>query len=166
MSDCLRCPVCSCAHFLCTLRMRPRVQRASGIPCALFTFEGVKFPANLGRNTPRECEHTSSRRHPRRRVTQYSRGASDRTEKPRRTGSPACAGDDGFVCSRRARFAPTRWLAMMWRWPIRTCSRRNYAVKPGDEMAGNSRTWRPFKASRPCILAPDPVSLLLFLSSP
>ncbi len=36
MSDVLRCPVCSCAHFLCTLRMRPRVQRASGIPCALW----------------------------------------------------------------------------------------------------------------------------------
>ena len=35
MSDVLRCPVCSCAHFLCTLRMRPRVQRAPGIPCAL-----------------------------------------------------------------------------------------------------------------------------------
>ena len=35
MSDVLRCPVCSCAHSLCTLRMRPRVQRASGIPCAL-----------------------------------------------------------------------------------------------------------------------------------
>ena len=35
MSDVLRCPVCSCAHFLCTLRMRPRVQRASDIPCAL-----------------------------------------------------------------------------------------------------------------------------------
>ena len=35
MSDVLRCPVCSCAHFLCTLRMRPRVQRASGIPCAV-----------------------------------------------------------------------------------------------------------------------------------
>jgi hypothetical protein len=34
-SDVLRCPVCSCAHFLCTLRARPRVQRASGIPCAL-----------------------------------------------------------------------------------------------------------------------------------
>ena len=40
MSDCLRCPVCSCAHFLCTLRMRPRVQRASGFPCALFISEG------------------------------------------------------------------------------------------------------------------------------
>jgi hypothetical protein len=40
MSDVLRCPVCSCAHFLCTLRMRPRVQRASGIPCALFVWRG------------------------------------------------------------------------------------------------------------------------------
>ena len=35
MPDVLRCPVCSCAHFLPNLRMRPRVQRASGIPCAL-----------------------------------------------------------------------------------------------------------------------------------
>ena len=31
---------------------------------------------------------------PRRRATQYSRGVSDRIEKPRRTGSPAFAGDD------------------------------------------------------------------------
>ena len=36
MPDVLRCPVCSCAHSLPTLRMRPRVQRASGIPCALW----------------------------------------------------------------------------------------------------------------------------------
>src|SRR4029079_11421466 len=43
MSDVLRCPVCSCAHFLCTLRMRPRVQRASGIPCVLFSIEGVRI---------------------------------------------------------------------------------------------------------------------------
>ena len=40
MSDVLRCPVCSCAHFLCTLRMRSRVQRASGIPCALWIWRG------------------------------------------------------------------------------------------------------------------------------
>src|SRR5712671_7381190 len=40
VSDVLRCPVCSCAHSLCTLRMGPRVQRASGIPCALYTFGG------------------------------------------------------------------------------------------------------------------------------
>ena len=35
MSDVLRCPVCSCAHSFYPLHMRPRVQRASGIPCAL-----------------------------------------------------------------------------------------------------------------------------------
>ena len=35
MSDALRCPVCSCAHFSCILHTRPRVQRAPGIPCAL-----------------------------------------------------------------------------------------------------------------------------------
>jgi hypothetical protein len=48
MSDCLRCPVCSCAHFLCTLRMRPRVQRASGIPCALFIFGGEDYLQTSG----------------------------------------------------------------------------------------------------------------------
>ena len=36
MSDCLRCPVCSYAQLSTILRTRPRVQRASGIPCALF----------------------------------------------------------------------------------------------------------------------------------
>jgi hypothetical protein len=34
---------------------------------------------------------------------QYSRDANDRTEKPRRTGSPAFAGDDSFVCGHSAR---------------------------------------------------------------
>src|ERR1700730_5259041 len=33
------------------------------------------------------------------RATQYSRDASDRTEKPRRTGSPAFAGDDSLCHS-------------------------------------------------------------------
>src|SRR5260221_8186278 len=36
MSDCLRCPVCSCAQPTPPLRTGPRVQRASGIPCSLF----------------------------------------------------------------------------------------------------------------------------------
>jgi hypothetical protein len=40
--------------------MRPRVQRAPGIPCALFIFEGEEFHANLGRDAPRECESVSS----------------------------------------------------------------------------------------------------------
>jgi hypothetical protein len=48
MSDVLRCPVCSCAHFSCTLRMRSRVQRASGIPCALFFFEGERYLQSSG----------------------------------------------------------------------------------------------------------------------
>ena len=58
MPDVLRCPVCSCAQFLPTLRMRPRVQRASGIPCALFLEEVAKILANLGRIVPRDCGHT------------------------------------------------------------------------------------------------------------
>src|SRR2546429_1086982 len=33
------------------------------------------------------------------RATKYSRDADDRIEKPRRTGSPACAGDDSVVRS-------------------------------------------------------------------
>ena len=55
MPDVLRCPVCSCAHFLPLLRMRPRVQRASGIPCALWIEEGAEILAKLGRNASREC---------------------------------------------------------------------------------------------------------------
>ena len=35
MPDASAEPVCSCAHPLSPLRTRPRVQRASGIPCAL-----------------------------------------------------------------------------------------------------------------------------------
>src|SRR5882757_3111005 len=35
MSDVLRCPVCSCAFSFTHLHTRPRVQRASGIPCSL-----------------------------------------------------------------------------------------------------------------------------------
>src|SRR4030081_3127470 len=61
MSDCLRCPVCSCAHFFYPLHMRPRVQRASGIPCALSFREVAKILVELGRYVPREREHTSIR---------------------------------------------------------------------------------------------------------
>src|SRR5258707_5128390 len=42
------------------------------------------------------------------RATQYSRGANDRIEKPRRTGSPACAEDDSFVWSRADDFIAMR----------------------------------------------------------
>jgi hypothetical protein len=71
MSDVLRCPVCSCAHFSLPMRMRPRVQRASGTPCALWILGAkntckaraqcvartrshfVVVPAYAGTHTPR-----------------------------------------------------------------------------------------------------------------
>jgi hypothetical protein len=56
MSDVLRCPVCSCAHFFYPLHMRPRVQRASGIPCALCFREGEEFPAKLAQCVRRDRE--------------------------------------------------------------------------------------------------------------
>ena len=59
MSDALRCPVCSCAHFSLPMRMRPRVQRASGIPCALWIERAGSFLAKLGRNASRERETIS-----------------------------------------------------------------------------------------------------------
>ena len=34
--------------LLCTLHTRPRVQRASGIPCALFVFEGERYLQTSG----------------------------------------------------------------------------------------------------------------------
>ena len=54
-----------------------------------------KVQANLGLCQSREREIVFTRHHPRRRVIQYSRDSIDKTEKPRRTGSPAFAGDDG-----------------------------------------------------------------------
>jgi len=48
MPDVLRCPVCSCAHFYYSLRMRPRVQRASGIPCALWIWGRENFFQSSG----------------------------------------------------------------------------------------------------------------------
>jgi hypothetical protein len=41
-----------------------------------------------------EIAPRSSRHHPGKRAIQYSRDADDNAEEPRRTGSPACAGDD------------------------------------------------------------------------
>jgi hypothetical protein len=61
MSDVLRCPVCSCAAFCTISHTRPRVQRASGIPCAL-SLEGKEKTAKLGRSAPREREIMTGRR--------------------------------------------------------------------------------------------------------
>src|SRR6202166_4380087 len=54
MPDASAEPVCSCAFFCACLHTRPRVQRAPGIPCALF-FWGESFLSRPGRFAPREC---------------------------------------------------------------------------------------------------------------
>ena len=71
MPDVLRCPVCSCAPFLPTLRMRPRVQRASGIPCALWILEeGEEYLQTSGASCrenaklyQRHCERSEAIHH-------------------------------------------------------------------------------------------------------
>jgi hypothetical protein len=80
--------------------LRPADRRATPNTVALIGW-GRTNSANLGRMASRERGYTFSRRHPRRRrrVTRYSRDINDRTEKPQRTGSPACAGADSSVWS-------------------------------------------------------------------
>src|SRR5437588_9305603 len=59
MSDCLRCPVCSCAQ-LSTICTRDRGCSAHpAFPAPSDFRRSRKLLANLGRNVPRECEHTS-----------------------------------------------------------------------------------------------------------
>ena len=70
---------------------------------------GRKIPAQLGRIAPRECggaRQSLSRHRPRKRTIQYSRGISDRTERPQRTGYPACAGYDSAVRTARCFVIP------------------------------------------------------------
>src|ERR1700738_4955176 len=54
--------------------------------------EGLTLLSSLGKSAKRVFAQND-------RATQYSGDASDRTEKPRRTGSPAFAGDDSLCHS-------------------------------------------------------------------
>ena len=93
------CSVCTCmlvcvsfAHY-CTRDRGCSVHPAFPAPS---NFEGQ------GSGKPRthraaRSQRIFSRHHPRRRVIQYSRDVDDRTDKPRRTGYPACAGYDGLL---------------------------------------------------------------------
>ena len=56
MSDCLRCPVCSCAHLFVHMHARPRVQRASGIPCALCILGGESYLQTSGASRRENAE--------------------------------------------------------------------------------------------------------------
>jgi hypothetical protein len=50
MSECFRSPVCSCAPMRNLWHMRPRVQRAPGIPCALCLSRGTTNLDSSGAN--------------------------------------------------------------------------------------------------------------------
>jgi hypothetical protein len=95
----LRCPVCSCAHFLVHIAHETAGAARTRSFLRPLNREGGKFPAKLGRNASRECENIFSRRHPPEcaiahggRMTQYSRDDSDKSDGSRRTGSPRFRG--------------------------------------------------------------------------
>jgi len=91
----LQLPCMLVCNLLCANRTRDRgCSKHPVFPAPSILRRGPNEDANLGRVVPRDRERTLSRRHPRRRVIQYPRGSSGWTDKPRRTGSPACAGDD------------------------------------------------------------------------
>jgi hypothetical protein len=84
-------PVCSCAFCYLPLHMRPRVQRAPGLPCALSFLRADEF-AKLGRMASRErpCSSSSAEAD-----DPVFRGVSDGIVNSRRTGYSAFAEYDG-----------------------------------------------------------------------
>ena len=112
---CLRWTCMLVCAFFCATCTRDRGCSAHPAFPAPSLFEGREINASLGRSAPRDCEHTSGVIARLDRATQYSRDVSDTTEKPQRTGSPAFAGDDNFVCG-RLRIQPRRRIKLS---PIR-----------------------------------------------
>lgn len=90
-SDCTCMLVCASFHH-CTRDRGCSKHPAFPAPSVL---EGGKFFDKLAQMMRRGREVTFNCHHPRTRVIQYSRDGSDRIEKPRRSGYPACAGCDG-----------------------------------------------------------------------
>src|SRR5205814_6494064 len=103
--ECSRCPVCSCAFLFAQIARETAgaaSTRSSLRP--LFSRRATKMQTSGAMR--REITNTYSvvitrlvRNCALGRVTQYSRGSSDRADKPRRTGSPAFAGDDELIQS-------------------------------------------------------------------
>src|ERR1700692_537687 len=107
--------LCLYAHvrLLCAfLHARPRVQQAPGVPCALFSLGETICKARAKRaagrrSRTRDVSNVIASKAkqsilPLRRTMDCFASlamtvvdADERAEKPRRTGSPACAGDDG-----------------------------------------------------------------------
>src|SRR5581483_1439709 len=55
MPDCFGEPVVTVPVVVCSFHPGPRVRRAPGIPCALFTSKGARFPQNPGAIARRQC---------------------------------------------------------------------------------------------------------------
>ena len=91
-------PVCSCAHSYGILHTRPRVQRASGFPCALFVWR-VKSTQSSGASRRENArvmfvDTTSAVIGSReKQVIQYLRDGSGKIDRSRRTGDPALSRD-------------------------------------------------------------------------
>jgi hypothetical protein len=127
MSDCLRCPVCSCACSCARLHTRPRVQRASGIPCSL-PLEGQRH-ANLGQVLPRERERVSAVWNLNRNVATSFRGAQSANPESR---------DSGFDASHRP--GMTKLDRMPHHPPLpRVAHQRDVAVDAVHELAIGQR---------------------------
>ena len=109
----LRCEY-SCAYQDCPARTRLRVHwRRLRREIAKPYVKAAPFECCAARNWNlrrvdggRACV-TLGCRHPRMRVIQYPRDVGDGAERPRRTGSPACAGDDDLPPADVMRHRPT-----------------------------------------------------------
>jgi hypothetical protein len=161
-------PVCSCALLPCASGTRDRGCSAHPVFPAPSYFRGTVSckPRAFGlRERGVILIHICG--HPRRRVTQYSRGGDDRTDRPRRTGSPAFAGNDtsgrqsavnrrmgGANGSRERalddRLRGTHQCRCAWRWVSLRSTHPTELVPPGAKLPGTSDLWRrylPWRAS-------------------
>src|SRR5450756_301958 len=84
----------------------------------------------------------TSRRHPHRRVTQYSRDVNTGTETPRRTGYPACAGYDELAKAARCANCLNRFPRIRHRRGQAAVDRKRLAVDVGSLVAGEEQAHR------------------------
>src|SRR5437016_13976257 len=75
--ECSRCPVCSCALLFAQIARETAGAASTRSSLRPLTKRAGSSPANLGQLMSRDREVILSRRHPRKRVIQYSRDVND-----------------------------------------------------------------------------------------
>src|SRR6478736_9109882 len=147
-------PVCSCAHFSCTLHTRPRVQRAPGLPCALcleghgnhWQNSGASRRENVAAHSVvivRESGRSSIPETPM--IEPRSRGVLDR---PPSRATTAVIGDTHYPTSfRGARSASPESISpqRLWSDGFRT---RRFASPRNDGLEELSRSQNPLKPAQ------------------